>query len=116
MTRIYLDHNATTPPSAGVIDRMAAVFREEFGNPSSVHHFGQRAKAVLDEARSQVATASTWWRSGARRGARRASSARAGSRWRSSRQAYQARAMAPVIHAQAAGQRDLTADAIRRVQ
>ena len=34
---------------------MAAVFREEFGNPSSVHHFGQRAKAVLDEARSQVA-------------------------------------------------------------
>ena len=55
MTRIYLDHNATTPPSPEVVDRMSAVFREEFGNPSSVHHFGQRAKAVLDEARSQVA-------------------------------------------------------------
>jgi cysteine desulfurase len=56
MNRIYLDHNATTPPSAAVVDRMAAVLREEFGNPSSVHHFGQRAKAVLDEARTHVAT------------------------------------------------------------
>jgi len=56
MPRIYLDHNATTPPSTAVIDRMSAVLREEFGNPSSVHHFGQRAKAVLDEARTQVAT------------------------------------------------------------
>ncbi|HEU5108127.1 MAG TPA: aminotransferase class V-fold PLP-dependent enzyme, partial [Micromonosporaceae bacterium] len=34
---------------------MAAVLREEFGNPSSVHHFGQKAKAVIDEARSRVA-------------------------------------------------------------
>ena len=56
MARIYLDHNATTPPSNAVIDRMSAVLREEFGNPSSVHHFGQRAKAVLDEARTNVAT------------------------------------------------------------
>ena len=56
MPRIYLDHNATTPPSAAVVDRMSAVLREEFGNPSSVHHFGQRAKAVLDEARTHVAT------------------------------------------------------------
>ena len=55
MPRIYLDHNATTPPSATVVDRMSAVLREEFGNPSSVHHFGQRAKALLDEARTQVA-------------------------------------------------------------
>jgi cysteine desulfurase len=53
--RIYLDHNATTPPSEAVIDRMTATLREEFGNPSSVHHFGQRAKAVIDEARSAVA-------------------------------------------------------------
>ena len=52
---IYLDHNATTPLSPGVADRMTAVLREEFGNPSSVHHFGQRAKAVIDEARSAVA-------------------------------------------------------------
>ncbi len=53
--RIYLDHNATTPLLPAVIDRMTAVLRDEFGNPSSVHHFGQRAKASLDEARSQVA-------------------------------------------------------------
>ena len=55
MPRIYLDYNATTPPSTSVVDRMSAVLREEFGNPSSVHHFGQRAKALLDEARTQVA-------------------------------------------------------------
>src|SRR5688572_18716059 len=53
--RIYLDHNATTPPSGAVVDRMTATLRDEFGNPSSVHHFGQRAKAVLDDARSAVA-------------------------------------------------------------
>ena len=53
--RIYLDHNATTPPAVPVIDRMAAALREEFGNPSSVHHFGQRSKAALDDARSAVA-------------------------------------------------------------
>ena len=53
--RIYLDHNATTPPSEAVIQRMTATLRDEFGNPSSVHHFGQRAKAIIDEARSAVA-------------------------------------------------------------
>ena len=55
MPRIYLDHNATTPPTNAVVERMAATLREDFGNPSSVHHFGQRAKAVIDEARSDVA-------------------------------------------------------------
>jgi cysteine desulfurase len=53
--RIYLDHNATTPPAEAVVDRMTAALREEFGNPSSVHHFGQRSKAALDDARSAVA-------------------------------------------------------------
>ncbi len=53
--RIYLDHNATTPPAAEVADRMAAALREQFGNPSSVHHYGQVAKAALDDARSAVA-------------------------------------------------------------
>jgi cysteine desulfurase len=53
--RIYLDHNATTPLSRTVLERMTAVLGEEFGNPSSVHHFGQRAKAAMDEARSAVA-------------------------------------------------------------
>ena len=55
MERIYLDHNATTPVAPACVDAMAAVLREEFGNPSSVHHFGQKAKAVIDEARSRVA-------------------------------------------------------------
>lgn len=55
MQRIYLDHNATTPVHAAAADAMAAVLREDFGNPSSVHHFGQRAKAAMDQARSAVA-------------------------------------------------------------
>ena len=55
MDRIYLDHNATTPVHPLVVDAMTDVLREEFGNASSVHHFGQRAKAVLDRARSAVA-------------------------------------------------------------
>ena len=54
--RIYFDHNATTPLDPAVVETMARVMTEEFGNASSVHHFGQRAKAVLDEARSAVAT------------------------------------------------------------
>ena len=55
MHRIYFDHNATTPLAPAVVDRMTAILRDEFGNPSSVHHFGQRAKAAIDEARSAVA-------------------------------------------------------------
>ena len=53
--RIYLDHNATTPLLPAALDRMVVVLREEFGNPSSVHHFGQQAKAAIDEARTDVA-------------------------------------------------------------
>jgi cysteine desulfurase len=53
--RIYLDHNATTPLHPAVVDLMTKVLREEFGNPSSVHHFGQKAKSVIDHARSAVA-------------------------------------------------------------
>jgi cysteine desulfurase len=53
--RIYFDHNATTPVDPAVAETIARVMTEEFGNASSVHHFGQRAKAVLDEARSSVA-------------------------------------------------------------
>ena len=52
--RIYFDHNATTPVDPGVLDVVVRTLRDEFGNPSSVHHFGQRAKAVLDDARSAV--------------------------------------------------------------
>ena len=53
--RIYLDHNATTPVHPAVVEAMTAALRDEFGNPSSVHYFGQRAKAALDDARSAVA-------------------------------------------------------------
>jgi cysteine desulfurase len=54
--RIYLDYNATTPPYPEVIDAVARVMRDEYGNASSVHAFGQRAKAALDDARAQVAS------------------------------------------------------------
>jgi cysteine desulfurase len=54
--RIYLDHNATTPLDPAVADRMAQAMRDVWGNASSVHHFGQQAKAALDEARASVAT------------------------------------------------------------
>jgi cysteine desulfurase len=54
--RVYFDYNATTPPSAEVVERVAAATRDLFGNASSVHHFGQQAKAALDEARSAVAS------------------------------------------------------------
>jgi cysteine desulfurase len=53
--RIYLDHNATTPLDPLVADRVAEVMRDVWGNASSVHHFGQQAKAALDEARGSVA-------------------------------------------------------------
>src|SRR5439155_11393601 len=53
--RVYLDHNATTPLLPEVADRMSAALYDDFGNPSSVHHFGQRAKAAIDEARTDVA-------------------------------------------------------------
>ena len=53
--RAYFDHNATTPPDPAVAEAVARALTEDFGNASSVHHFGQRAKALLDEARSAVA-------------------------------------------------------------
>jgi cysteine desulfurase len=53
--RIYFDHNATTPVDPAVAETITRVMTGEFGNASSVHHFGQRAKAILDEARSAVA-------------------------------------------------------------
>jgi cysteine desulfurase len=53
--RVYFDHNATTPVDTQVVDRMTRVLADEFGNASSIHRFGQRAKAILDEARTAVA-------------------------------------------------------------
>ncbi|MEP6743142.1 MAG: aminotransferase class V-fold PLP-dependent enzyme, partial [bacterium] len=53
--RVYLDHSATTPADPGVVAAMLPYLTEKFGNASSVHHFGQQAKAALDEARGSVA-------------------------------------------------------------
>jgi cysteine desulfurase len=55
MTRIYLDSNATTPMRPEVVAAMMPVFTENFGNASSIHWFGQQAKALMDDARHQVA-------------------------------------------------------------
>lgn len=57
MTQIYLDYAATTPVDSRVLDAMLPYFRESFGNPSSVHRYGQRAEAALEEARETVAAA-----------------------------------------------------------
>jgi cysteine desulfurase len=53
--RIYFDHNATTPVAPAVAESMTQALVEDFGNASSVHHFGQRAKSRLDDSRSEVA-------------------------------------------------------------
>jgi cysteine desulfurase len=55
LMRVYFDYNATTPLAPEVLEAVVRAARDEFGNASSVHHFGQQAKALLDEARSSVA-------------------------------------------------------------
>jgi cysteine desulfurase len=52
---IYLDHNATTPVLPEVVDAMLPYLREHFGNPSSGHAFGARAREAVSVARDQVA-------------------------------------------------------------
>jgi len=52
---IYLDHNATTPLRPEVLDAMLPYLQRHFGNPSSGHAYGQRAKAGVERARAQVA-------------------------------------------------------------
>jgi len=53
--RVYFDYNATTPLAPEVAEATTRALRDQFGNASSVHHFGQQAKAAIDEARSAVA-------------------------------------------------------------
>jgi cysteine desulfurase len=55
MMPIYLDNNATTRPAPEAIDAMLPFLREGYGNPSSVHRFGQMARQAVDEARHRVA-------------------------------------------------------------
>jgi cysteine desulfurase len=55
MRRVYLDHSATTPVDPRVVEAMLPYLTEKFGNASSVHVFGQEARAGADRARRQVA-------------------------------------------------------------
>lgn len=55
MTRIYLDHAATTPMAEEVIQVYTAEMKEEFGNPSSIHQTGRKARKKVDDARTILA-------------------------------------------------------------
>ena len=57
MERIYLDYAATTPVDKRVLDAMMPYMTTEFGNPSSLHAFGQKARAAVQTARDRVAAA-----------------------------------------------------------
>jgi len=51
---IYLDYSATTPIAEPVIKAMQPFFSIDFGNPSSIHQFGQKAESALENARDQI--------------------------------------------------------------
>src|SRR5512139_1126762 len=53
---IYLDYSATTPADTRVVAAMTPYFSTSFGNPSSVHRYGQVAEAAVDSARETVAS------------------------------------------------------------
>lgn len=55
LRKVYLDHSATTPIDSRVVAAMMPYLTEKFGNPSSVHYFGQEARAAVDRARREVA-------------------------------------------------------------
>ena len=55
MRRVYMDHSATTPVDGRVVEAMLPYLTERFGNPSSVHFFGQEARSAVDRARREVA-------------------------------------------------------------
>lgn len=56
MEEIYLDHAATTPMAKEVAEVMVSVYQEVFGNPSSIHSFGRKARKLIDEARETIAS------------------------------------------------------------
>jgi cysteine desulfurase len=55
MDRIYLDYAATTPLDHRVLDKMIPYFSEVYGNPSSVHYFGQAAEKAVENSRQITA-------------------------------------------------------------
>ncbi len=56
MRKVYLDHSATTPVDPRVVEAMLPYLTEKFGNASSVHLFGQEARAAVDRGRRQIAS------------------------------------------------------------
>jgi len=56
MMKVYLDHNATAPLDPQVLEAMMPYLREEFGNASSIHQWGRRARAALEDSRAKIAT------------------------------------------------------------
>ncbi len=55
MKSVYLDHSATTPVRTEVLEAMLPYLKDTFGNPSSIHMSGQKARKAIEDARSQVA-------------------------------------------------------------
>ena len=55
MQRYYFDHNATTPVARELLLILVPVLADDWGNASSIHHFGQQARGKLDQARRQTA-------------------------------------------------------------
>jgi cysteine desulfurase len=55
MRRVYLDNNASSPVLPDVFEAMRPFYLEEFGNASSIHHYGQHARAAVEKARASVA-------------------------------------------------------------
>src|SRR5215475_7486707 len=55
MRRVYLDNNASTPVLPEVLTAMRPFYDEQFGNASSIHHYGQHARAAVEKARAAVA-------------------------------------------------------------
>ena len=55
MRQVYLDNSATTPLDEHVFEAMRPYYTEEFGNASSIHSWGQRARSAVEDARAQVA-------------------------------------------------------------
>src|SRR4030042_6049575 len=53
--RIYLDYSATTPIDPAVLRAMKPYFSDKFGNPMSIHGFGQETRGAVEKARKQVA-------------------------------------------------------------
>ncbi|MFO1443038.1 cysteine desulfurase [Bacillus sp. Bva_UNVM-123] len=55
MTRIYVDHAASSPIHPKVIEKMMDVMNNTYGNPSSTHYFGRQARQVIDGVREKIA-------------------------------------------------------------